>query len=108
MEKLLNTVSANEAHPGHEHESYRLVDGTFDTGEAREVLMTLITDKIRFHQRKNLTSYERCGEADPVSTRRIEELRRCRSELDQRIAEADARGRHIHINCSIEITSVDG
>jgi hypothetical protein len=83
------------------------VDGIFDPTQATEVLMTLITDKIRFHQRKNLTSYERCGEPDPVSTRRIEELRQCKVELAQRIADASANGRQVAINCSIEITPID-
>jgi hypothetical protein len=106
MAKNFTQLSANEAHPVQEGGTYRLVDGIFDPNQATEVLMTLITDKIRFHQGKNLTSYERCGEPDPASTRRIEELRQCRAELAQHIADARASGRQVAINCSIEVTPV--
>ena len=108
MSEQLTQVHANEVYSVQELETYCLVDGIFDPTEATEVLMTLITDKIRYHQRRNLTSFERCGEPDPHSTRRIDELRQCKAELAERIAVASAAGQRVAIRSTIDVTPVDG
>lgn len=82
---------------------YRLINGVFDPAQATDVLMTLIDDKIRFHQRNNLTSQERFGEPDAASTRRIDELRLTKDNLAALIAEAASSGQKLAINCAIEI-----
>ena len=41
-----------------DHNSYRLISGEFHPDEAREILMTLIEDKIGFHERNNWSRRE--------------------------------------------------
>lgn len=106
MTKQLTQASAATDFMGQDDGAYRLVDGIFDPAQATEVLMTLIEDKIRFHQRNNLTSHERCGHSDPASTRRIDELRQCKAELIARIAEAESCGQRLAINCTMTIAPI--
>ncbi len=85
-------------------QSYRLIDGAFLPGEAREVLMSLIQDKISYHQRNDLSRRERLGDNDPPGGKRIDELRATREELDGFLAEAERRGMQLSIRCNIDIT----
>ena len=43
---------------------FRLISGVFYPDEASQLLMTLIEDKISFHQRNNWSRRERFGETD--------------------------------------------
>ncbi|RLQ21055.1 hypothetical protein DWB85_14245 [Seongchinamella sediminis] len=107
MSKQLSQLSTSEEYLQQDRESYRLVDGIFEPAQATEVLMTLIDDKIRFHQRNNLSSKERCGKPDTASLRRVDELRRCKADLVQRIEAAERAGQRLAINCAIAIEPVD-
>ena len=84
--------------------SYRLIDGLFSPDEANQLLMTLIEDKINFHQRNNWSSRERFGESDSVSAKRISELRQTKADLAALVAEATAVGMKLTIRGNIEIT----
>jgi hypothetical protein len=107
MSNQFSQASASTDYLEQDNRAYRLVDGTFEPAQATEVLMILIEDKIRFHQRNNLSSQERCGRPDIDSTRRVEALRRCKADLAATIAEAESRGQRLAIKCTIEITPVD-
>jgi hypothetical protein len=61
--------------------SFTLIEGTFDSEEAREILMSLIGRKIEFHHKKNLRHQERKGVAHQNSLNRIEELKKTRKEI---------------------------
>ena len=54
--------------------SFFLIDGVFNTHDAREVLVTLIENKIRFHQLKIVSDLERFGKVDEPSENRIKQL----------------------------------
>jgi hypothetical protein len=84
--------------------SYRLISGVFYPDEASQLLMTLIEDKISFHQRNNWSRRERFGESDPVSAKRITELRQTKADLAALIEEAAAAGMQLSISGNIEIT----
>ncbi|MDO8863341.1 hypothetical protein Q6D67_16670 [Haliea sp. E1-2-M8] len=84
--------------------SYRLINGVFYPEEANQLLMTLIEDKISFHQRNNWSRRERFGETDPASARRISELRQTKGDMAALIAEAAAAGMKLTISGNIEIT----
>jgi len=86
-----------------ENQSYRLIDGVFLPDEARQVLMTLIHDKISFHQRNDWSRRERQGEGDPSGGKRIEELRSTREALDAFLVDAETRGMKLVISCNIDI-----
>ena len=61
-------------------QSFQLIKGEFTPGEATEVLMKLINDKISFHQTHNWSRRE-LGESDAAGRKRIEQLTRTKEEL---------------------------
>jgi hypothetical protein len=85
-------------------QQFRLIQGTFSPEEANQLLMTLIQDKLKFHQRNNASRRERFGEKDAAVEARIEALRQTRTDLSAFIDEASAVGKTLAISCNIEIT----
>lgn len=85
------------------HSTHKLISGEFSTEDARTILMTLITNKIQFHQLDKWSSAERLGNENPVVTRRIEELQHTKEALTKLIDEAARNGERLAINCSIDI-----
>ena len=83
---------------------YRLISGVFHPEEANQLLMTLIEDKIRFHQRNDWSRRERFGETDAAGVKRVSELRQTKAELAGVIEEAAAAGMKLTIKGNIEIT----
>ena len=87
-----------------EKKSYRLIGGVFHPDQANQLLMTLIQDKLSFHQRNNWSRRERFGESDAAGTKRMNELRQTKADIIALIEEAKADGMELTINCNIEIT----
>ena len=55
---------------------FNLLNGVFTGNEAKEILVTLFSDKIRFHSLNNFSHEERFGEPDPHAMERIPVLRK--------------------------------
>jgi hypothetical protein len=87
-----------------EKKSYRLISGVFQPDQASQLLMTLIQDKLSFHQRNNWSRRERFGESEEAGTKRMGELRQTKADMAALIEEAKADGMALTINCNIEIT----
>ncbi len=83
--------------------SYCLIVGVFLPDEARQVLLTLIHDKISFHHRNDWSRRERLGDTNPPGTRRVDQLIATREELKAMLADAEQRGMQLVINCDIDI-----
>lgn len=86
---------------------YTLVKGTYKASEAQEILMSLITKKINFHELRNLGHHENYGEPDPASVKRIEELKKQRDHLLSVIQEAQENNKSIHIDSKITVQVQD-
>lgn len=86
--------------------NYRLIDGVFSTDDARNILMTLINNKIQFHEQDSWSRKERFGDSHAASSRRVDELLQTRTDLASLIDEAKSRGERLSINCTIEVTRV--
>ena len=87
-----------------ETRQFRLISGVFYPDEASQLLMTLIEDKISFHQRNNWSRRERFGETDTASAGRISELRQTKADLAALVEEAEAAGMTLSISGNIDIT----
>jgi len=87
-------------------QSYRLIRGVFSPDDARELLLTLIDNKISFHQLNNRSRRERFGEIDPAVVKRVDELRQSKADIATLIEQMGALGMKLSINCNIEITPV--
>lgn len=86
-----------------EKKSYCLINGAFTPDSARQVLMTLINDKIKFNQLNDWSHRERFGKDNPAVIKRIEELSQTKEDIAQLIDEAGAMGLKLSIRSNIEI-----
>ena len=84
-------------------ESFSLIEGSFKSDEAREILLNVISAKIQFHQMKNLSSKERFGKQDDQSVKRIEELKKTMERVLEIVAESKKIDSSIYISSSIGI-----
>ncbi|MGZ3757354.1 MAG: hypothetical protein ACXVAY_07390 [Mucilaginibacter sp.] len=60
---------------------FNLINGTFTGVETSELLSTLFTDKLRFHNIKNFSHKERLGKPDEYSEERIQKLKETHEKL---------------------------
>lgn len=89
-----------------ENETIDLINGTFTPSEAQELLLTLLNNKIDFHNKKNWSSRERFGKPDANSEQRLKYLRESRNKvvsLIARLISEDNEAKSVTLNSSIEI-----
>lgn len=88
-------------------DNFQLIKGTFETEDAKEVLVHIFQEKIRFHCNRSLSLYERFGETDEYSEGRVEELRSDKAEILKLIETAKLTGKNLRINCQINLELTD-
>lgn len=84
----------------------QLINGEFEPEEAREVLMNIFTDKIRFHEKKCLSSLVTLSKKDEISEKRILELKSNIVTLLNLIDSAKDSGKLLKISSEIKIELV--
>jgi hypothetical protein len=84
-----------------------LIDGTYSASDANEILMNLLSDKIKFHQLKNFSSSERLDKNDHNSLIRISELEECKKQVVELVAQARESNQKFTIHSQIIITLHD-
>ena len=61
---------------------FKLVDGVYNLQEVKEIVLTLLDDKIKFHQLKDFSDSERLGKTDDShSKKRLKDLKNGKSNL---------------------------
>jgi hypothetical protein len=61
---------------------FKLVDGVYNLQEVKEIVLTLLDDKIKFHQLKDFSDSERLGKTDDShSKKRLKDLKNSKSNL---------------------------
>lgn len=88
-------------------EKLTLIHGTFKTEDAKEILTSIFTTKIHFHEMRNFSSLERFGKKDEVGQKRIPELKYCMEQMNSLIAEAQEKNKQVDISAVIDIRLVD-
>jgi len=88
------------------HQTFKLIEGTFLTKESREILQNLFSSKIQFHQMKNFSSQERFGTDDTTALKRIPQLRQSIDEILKMIETAEEKGEQLEIKSEIVISFV--
>lgn len=84
-------------------ESVKLIEGTFDVYEARDILIGILNHKINFHNLKNLTSTERLGHLNEQSVIRLGELNKDRDKIVSLLDFARENDLDIQVHSTIEI-----
>lgn len=81
-------------------ENFKLIDGNnYSAEEAKEILMAIISDKVKFHKNKIFSHEERFGKQHEHSEIRIKELEETRAAV-LKLIEA-----HLGTDVSFEIHS---
>lgn len=88
-----------------ENKIVSLIDGDFDTHEAKEILLNLYSYKINFHEKKNFSSNVRFGKDDLTSIERIPKLKEALKTILQLIEDAEVQNRKLAIKSTVIITS---
>ncbi len=82
-----------------------LVKGSFATADAREIVLTLLSTKMKFHNLRNFSCEERFGESDPVAMQKLEYLRQAREEAELFFSEAIAKGKTITLESTLTMVA---
>lgn len=80
-----------------------LIKGNFTAEEAKDILITLLNNKINFHQMKNFGLMERFGKPEFGSQNRIDELKMNRDELNNLFKKAKENNVTFSIDSVIKI-----
>lgn len=86
-----------------DHQELELIKGEFSAEDARDILLQLFTDKINYHQARNLSSLERFGKKNDISVRRLPELKLQIQKINDLFLNADLSGATIKIQATVNI-----
>lgn len=87
--------------------SIKLIDGTYKVEDAGEILLSVLGDKIRFHNINSLGSIERACDDSYNSDVRLKELNADRERVLELLKNNKSENKQIKINCKIEIEVVE-
>lgn len=82
----------------------KLIEGTYSNEEAADILLSVIGDKIRFHEIKKLSLKERLGIDSEESIQRLKELRAARQEIINMIKDSEGKPLEFTLSSDINIT----
>lgn len=85
-------------------EKLTLIEGEFPFDEAKEILTTMFSSKINFHNIQNWSSQERFGKDNEVAQKRIPALRIDMKKLEEILSEAKAKNKKLVVNSEIKIS----
>lgn len=103
------TMETNElTKPEKIKQKFQLVKGDFTPSEASDVMMSLIDEKINFHQKQRLQKWEQNhkSNSDDIDDR-INQLEKEKQAVKEFIASARNLKSSLNINGILEITIVD-
>jgi hypothetical protein len=84
-------------------QTFKLIDGSFTQAEAREILLSLISAKLKFHTLKKFSDLERFGQDTMQSEKRIKELNDLDKEIRSFLDTAETADCIISITSNIDI-----
>ncbi|WP_333809889.1 hypothetical protein [Flavobacterium sp.] len=84
-----------------------LINGEFDSFEAREILLDMCNKNINFNKVQNFSSQIRFGEDDEKALHRIAQLKESVSNITEILEEAKVQNKKLRIKSFIEIEYED-
>jgi hypothetical protein len=84
-------------------EQLELIKGEFSAADAKEILLQLFGDKIKYHQIRNLSSIERFGEEDVFSKKRLPELKKHVQKIHDLFEKGSYSNATIKIQATVQI-----
>ena len=89
-----------------EHQ-FDLVKSTYPAHDAKEVLLSLVDDKIKFLNCKIFSLQERFGSVPPYLSERAEELKRQKHQLIEDLGHCD-ENHLVKIDCQVTFSITEG
>lgn len=83
--------------------TFKLIEGTFSAADAKEIILTLVEEKIQFHKRRCLSHELRLGTKDDPSLKRINALKEMQEKLQEVFEKAEQNNHMLVINAAIDI-----
>lgn len=87
--------------------AFKLIQGTFTSSAAAQILFGLIGSKIQFHTMENFSSQERLGKDAPLSKKRIQALKKAQVALKKWLDTAEKDNLKLKIEGNITISTID-
>jgi hypothetical protein len=84
-----------------------LIDGHFNSFEAKEILMDLCNKNLNFNQVQNFSSQIRFGKDDTNALKRMDSLKESKTSICEILNEAQATNKKLIIKSFIEIEYED-
>ena len=84
-------------------QTIKFIEGKFSPEDAKEVLVSLINNKINFHSMKDFSSQERFGKPSEGAQKRIKELKVSGEKIILLIQQAVDNNTNLRIQSSINI-----
>lgn len=82
---------------------YKFIEGDFSSEEAKTVLMTLINNKINFHNLNSFSDYVKNNGSSEKAKKRIAELTITRDAILELMEKAEKEGKKLSIKSDISI-----
>ncbi len=86
-----------------EARKFTLIDGSYSTGSAKEILFSLINDKIKFLNAKLYSFDEEFSRGRPHLSNRIEKLQAERNQMLEFLSQFNSSNHDVEIDCDIVI-----
>jgi len=84
-------------------QEFKLIEGEFTPQDGKEVLMSLYSSKLSFHQMKDFSSTERFGKNDETASKRIPELKKNMTVISAIIQEATDKKENLIVTATVDI-----
>lgn len=89
------------------NEEFQLIDGTYAPEDAHEMLMTLLSDKIKFHSLHIHSTKERFNGDTQHSEKRMVALKKIKDQVSVAIEQAKAQNMQLTISGIVNISFTD-
>ncbi|GEM_PF-1887603 len=86
-----------------EQEQVKLIDSCYPAQKAREVIISLLNEKIKFLNHQIFSNQERSGNVTSHLEQRVKELKAEKERLQQSLEKLEQTNHMVEINCDINI-----
>lgn len=88
-------------------ENITLINGVYKQEDAKEILMTVFAEKIKFHELKQFSSLVCFGKEDETIKNRVLQLKESMKKIEAIILTAKAENKFIKIQAEVTISFCD-
>lgn len=88
-------------------QTLKLIEGTFSPKETQEILMSIFSSKLKFHQMKNFSSQEQFGINDKNAEERMEQLKKSFESILKISKTAEMNNKKINIQSDVILRFIE-